>query len=149
MEQENKFLQRKEAKKIIELIKKQWGADASNLLDEYFFIQSGNDINIISRDIAKQKFEELRINSIGIYFGELKNEIRLSIEGSQLIGEKAQKNIIELNEQEIKAWMKGEEIETKQEGYLLVKHKNFFAGCGRAKEGKLINFVPKERRIHD
>ena len=32
-------------------------------------------------------------------------------------------------------------------GFIILKYKKDFIGCGRYKEGKIFNYVPKERRL--
>ncbi|MBI4140217.1 hypothetical protein HY485_00100, partial [Candidatus Woesearchaeota archaeon] len=95
-------------------------------------------------------FSKLRINSIGLYFAEFRNnELRLSIEGSQIIGPKATKNVVELNNDELKQWLRGEDLEKEcdENGFVIIKHGNDYLGCGKIKEGKVLNFVPKARRL--
>jgi len=92
---------------------------------------------------------KLRINSLGLYFGKIeKDGLRLSIEGSQLIGNKSKKNVIKLDDNQVKEWMAGEVLEIKDyKGFVIIKHKNDFLGCGKAKEDRILNFVPKTRRL--
>lgn len=139
----------KETKQIRNTIKKQW--EFEDKLD-YAFIKSDKDkLYIINKEIEKINFENLKINSIGLYLGELKNnQLRLSIEGSQLIGPKAKKNVIELDKIDLKEWLKGEEIETidkTKEGFVIIKNKNDYLGTGKVKDGKILNYVPKTRRL--
>src|SRR3990167_3375718 len=106
---ELKFLNSKETKEILKLIEEQWGAKLN--LDYTFARNSKNRIFIVNKDISKIDFSKLRINSIGMYFCDLENEIRLSIEGSQIIGPKAAKNFVEISEEQVKQWLKGEDLE--------------------------------------
>ena len=142
-----KILNNKEIKEILSLIEKQWG---EKLKPDYAFLQNQkNRVFIINKDISKIDTSKLRINSIGMYFCETRNGIRLSIEGSQIVGPKATKNILEINENQTKQWLKGEdvEVEGKYDGFVILKNKNYFLGCGKFKEGKILNYVGKERRI--
>jgi len=45
--------------------------------------------------------------------------------------------------------MKGNELEIKtgKKGFLIMKYKNNFLGCGKASELKIGNFIPKSRRL--
>ena len=86
----------------------------------------------------------------GVYFGRLeKDGLRLSIEGTQLIGKKAKNKVIEIDYEKAIKWMKGEDIKVESEayGYVILKWKNYYLGCGKLKDGTIINFVPKDRRI--
>ena len=93
--------------------------------------------------------EKLRINSLGLYFGQIRNGLRLSIEASQIVGPAAKKNFVSLTEKQAREWFKGEDIEVKGDfsGFVIVKCNNDFLGTGRFKEGKVLNFVPKSRRL--
>ncbi len=145
---ELKILNRKKIKEILALIKKQWGADFKTELA--FLMNTQNKIFLVNREVFNLNLEKLRINSIGLYFGELKNnELRLSIEGSQLIGNDAKQNLIEINETQAMQWLKGEDIGIKgnYKGFVIIKHKNDFLGTGKYKDGKVLNFVPKARRF--
>ncbi len=144
-----KILNKKEIKNILNIIKKQWDCDVE--LDYVFLINEKNKIYIVNKEISRIGFDKLRINSIGLYLGTLyDNEIRLSIEGSQLIGKKAKKNVIELDKKETKEWMKGIDLakKTKEKGFVIIKHKDDFLGCGKAVNDKILNYVPKARRIN-
>lgn len=144
-----KILNSKEIKAIRSMITGQWGAELE--LDCGFLESKDGDIFLISRDIERLDIERLRIDSLGLYFGQMRNdEFRLSIEGSQMVGKIAAKNIIEISDDQLKLWMAGENLETKQEsrGYQIIKHNSDFLSCGKYKDGMILNFVPKARRIH-
>ena len=115
-----------------------------------FLINNKNRIYIINKEFSNIDITKLKINSLGLYFGETRDgEIRLSIEGSQLIGNDCPENVLELTEKEAKEWLRGTDIEkdVKNRGYVLMKYEKDFLGCGRAVENKILNFVPKNRRI--
>jgi len=143
-----KILNKKEIKEILNLIEKQWNAKLK--LDYVFLRNNKNRVFIVNKDISKIDLSKLRINSFGMYFCEIDRiGIRLSIEGSQIVGTKATKNIIEINEKQTKQWLKGEdlEIEGNYSGFLILKHQNYFLGSGKFKENKVLNYVGKSRRI--
>lgn len=145
------ILNKKQTKEILGLIKAQFEADFKE--DYAFFQNEKGKIYIMDKDISKINTDKLRINSLGLYFAELKNtEIRLSIEGSQLIGPIASKNILKLTDNQSKEWMKGEDLEVKENkdfsGFLLIKHNGDFLGTGKYREGKVFNFVGKNRRVN-
>ncbi len=88
------------------------------------------------------------IHHHGLYFGTLEKEgFRLSIEGCFLVGRFARKNVFEVNDEEARIWMCGNDLECKLRGYVIVKWRNFFLGCGKANGKILRNFVPKNRRL--
>ena len=146
---ELRILNKKQIKSILSIIKNQWGTDLE--IEHAFLMSPKNKIYLVNKDISKLDLSKLNINNIGLYFGELtkNNELRLSIEGSQIVGEKAKKNVIEVNEKQAKQWFRGEFVETKEQGnaFVILKHNKDFLGCGRLVDGKVLNYVAKARRI--
>jgi NOL1/NOP2/fmu family ribosome biogenesis protein len=147
---ELKILNNKEIKEILKMIENQWGAKLK--LDYGFLKNNKNRVFIINKDISKIDISKLRLNSIGMYFCETdKAGIRLSIEGSQIVGPKTAKNTIELNDSETRQWFKGEDIEKECKGcsgFVILKHKNDFLGNGKYINGKILNYVSKTRRVN-
>lgn len=160
------FLNRKRIKEIFEVLGIQYGLKKGyeEKLNYIFMINEDNKINIINPSVASINLDVLHISSLGLYFGELKenennkeDEIRLSIEGSQIIGPFATKNVVEISEGLMRLWIRGYDIEVKnhkekenekqENAFVIVKHKNDFFGCGRLKDGIILNHIPKERRI--
>ena len=87
----------------------------------------------------------------GIYFGRIESDgIRLTIEGSFLVGPKATKNVVELDDDRARRYLSGESVEIGDRGlygWVIVKWRSYYLGSAKAKEGRLINYVPKERRL--
>ena len=144
-----KILNKNEIKAILELIKNQWGASADMT---YAFLKTDKGkIYVVNSDISRLELGKLRINSIGLYFAEIRDGgIRLSIEGSQIIGPKSKKSVLELNDNEAKEWMRGNDLEMKGDfsGFLIIKHKEDFLGCGKYANGKILNYIGKARRVN-
>jgi len=131
------------------MIEQQWGAKIK--LDYGFLKNNKNRVFVISKDISKIDISKLRLNSVGMYFCEYdKLGIRLSIEGSQLVGQKATKNVVESNEEETKKWFRGEDLEIKENysGFLIIKHNKDFLGTGKYANGRILNYVGKSRRVN-
>ena len=143
-----KILNNKEIKGILKLLKYQFGFKEK--FNYVFLMSSKNKIYLVNKNIGEIDLEKIRIDAIGLYFGELNHgELRLSIEGSQMIGKKANKNIVELDKKESELWSMGNDIDKGLDvsGFVILKHKKDFIGCGKYKEGKIFNYVPKERRL--
>ena len=142
------LLNSRQVKEIKKHLKEQFGF--SRELPQAWFRVKDDRLYIVSRDLEKIDLQGLRVEVIGMYFGEWKgNDIRLSIEAAQLIGPHATKNVIELSEEEMYAWLRGEDLKKamKEKNFVLLKHDSDFLGCGLAKEGAILNFVPKSRRV--
>ncbi len=159
------FLNSREYKTIAKQINEQWDADFSF---EDFVIQTSKDkVYIVSRDLENIDYNKQNIESLGMYFAHISpdnGEIRLSIEGSQIIGPKARKNVIDIGKMS-KLWMAGQDIPIKTdcEGMVIIKSEDDYLGTGKVKmkevsvldeEGNehkelqkvILNFVPKIRR---
>ncbi len=148
MMQNLKILNSKEKKRILGMLEQNWGFNEK--LDYAFLESEKGKIYISNREIFDLEISELRTNSVGIYFAEAKVGIRLSIEGSQIIGPKASKNVVELDDKEARQWMEGNDLDkpVETESFVILKHKDDFLGSGKAtKEGKILNYVPKNRRL--
>lgn len=116
--------------------------------EERLFLFSGNLSEEGIRALEKCTF----IERIGIYFAKIiRNNIRLSIEGSQILKDQIKKNIFILDSKQAEEWMKGHEllIKTGIRGFLIVKYKEDFLGTGKASEEKIGNFIPKNRRLRE
>ncbi len=143
-----RILPTKQIKFFKKLIKEQWGADFKD--DFVFLMSTKNRIYLAHKDIGKVNLNKLKINTIGMYFAEFRKEkLRLSIEGSQLIGPLAKKNVVELPDVFIIPWLRGIDIAFKAEGsdFVIIKNKSDFMGCGKVMQDKILNFIPKARRL--
>lgn len=136
----------KEKKLLLKKLQEQF--DFSGKLDYNLFINQDKKIFIFNKDLQID-FSKIRVNSLGLYLANIENEIRLTIEGSQIIGPNSKKNILELGEEQLQEWIHGNDIETdkKFNGFVLIKNNVDFYGAGKYKEGKVLNFIPKERRL--
>ena len=146
-----KILSIKEKKKIEEYLRERFGIQKIKGLlvkkgEERLFIFQG-DLN------PKQILElenKIRLERVGVYFAKMiRDEAKLSIEGVQILKNQIKKNIFEINEAQAEQWMSGQElnIKTGKRGFIIIKYKNDFLGCGKASEEKITNFIPKSRRL--
>ena len=144
-----KHLGNKEKKSLFKKIEDQYGIDDLKL-DYLFFKNNEGRIFIINKNFRNLSINDINLNSIGLYFCRLDKELRFSIEGSQIIGHLAKKNVIELDDNNSKSWLKGEDVEYAKEKcdetFVILKNKGDYIGSGKYKDGKILNYVPKERR---
>jgi len=140
-----KFLNKKESERILDLIKEQFGIKKLEL-DYGILMNREGKIFLISRDVNKIDLSKLRINELGLYVARLDKEIRLTIEGSQLFGIYATKNVYEIDKEKVFPWLNGNDITCDKEfnGFVIIKNKDDFLGTGKFKEGKILNYIPKE-----
>jgi|APSaa5957512576_1039674.scaffolds.fasta_scaffold39109_2 NOL1/NOP2/fmu family ribosome biogenesis protein len=140
------LLNSKDIKNLNKQLKDQFGNEF-NFKDYVVFRTPKDRIYIINREFGEHDFSKIRINNVGLYFLSIvKDGLRLSIDGSQLF--KAKKNILELDKKGFEKWMTGEElILEKENGYFLIKYNDDFLGCGKSTGNKILNYVPKARRV--
>jgi len=136
-------------KKLLKYLKQRFGFD--DKLDFVFFQDEKGRVRVLSKDSVRIDTTGMRVENLGLYFARWdRDELRLSIEGSQIVGKKAKRNVVELNEKQAMEWMSGKNIEVKadvEEGFVILKYGNDFLGCGRYRDGRIVSFIPKERRI--
>ena len=155
-----KILSSREKRRLSALLKEQWGIDVpKEMREQVWFLNNKEKVFLCTRDIARLPFDWLRIERLGIYIAKLhRGELRLSVEGSQLLGPLAKKNIVGLNDNEAHLWLQGEEIEksvkrAEPRAFVLIKHNVDFLGCGTLADdnnnnnSRILNFVPKARRL--
>ncbi len=150
-----KILNKNEKKEIENTLEEQFGikeipGKIVTRGKERLFLFTGNLTDKQIHELEKTTF----IERIGIYFAkkeERMKDIRLSIEGTQILREQINKNIFSLNEEQAEEWMKGHElnIKTGKNDFLVMKYKDDFLGTGKASENKIGNFIPKNRRLKE
>jgi len=122
------FLNTRQIKEITKKLKNQFGFDGK--LDFAFLKSTKNKIYIVTKDIGNIEYEELRMDTMGNYFGTDEDDIRLSIEGSQLVGPFSTKNILDLNEEQMQQWFHGEDVEIQGvNGFHIIKYKSDYLVC--------------------
>jgi len=137
-------------KKIIEQLNNQFGIQEL----PYLIIQFGKEkLRLYSGILSKEELyhldNETRIETIGLYFAKYENdEIRLTLDGVQLLKSQITKNILELDDNYAEQWLRGNDLDIKTGyGWKILKHKEEFIGCGKSTGERITNFMPKERRI--
>ncbi|HLD34035.1 MAG TPA: hypothetical protein VJB66_04880 [Candidatus Nanoarchaeia archaeon] len=146
-----KVLNTRDVKEIVKKLEELY--DFSGELDYAFLEDAKHNIFIIGKDVSLIDFEQLHINSMGLYLGEINKykEFRLSLEGSQLIGPFAHKNMFDINEEQVRAYFRGEDVSIDHEntGFALLHYKKDFFGAAKIKDGKLLNYLPKVHRTKE
>ncbi len=148
-----KFFNKQEKEKFIKKLNEQFGIKEI----PFELAKLGKErIMAFSGELSEKEILELdriaRIEGIGVYFAKIDEntkEIRLSIEGVQLMQEQITKNIFELDEKQAEQWMMGQEINitTGKKGFYIMRYKNDFLGTGKISIEKISNFIPKSRRL--
>ncbi|MEK6963564.1 MAG: hypothetical protein AABX70_04000 [Nanoarchaeota archaeon] len=141
-------LNSREVKHICEQLEQQYGFNEKL---PYAFLKSNKDkLYIVHRDIDHIDADDLKIDTLGLYFAtQYPQELRLSMEGSQILNVQANKNVLELTKEQTKAWFRGEDLQVPPEltGFQILRCGSDYLGSGKAANGKLYNYLPKTRRI--
>jgi NOL1/NOP2/fmu family ribosome biogenesis protein len=143
------FLSNSEKQSLVKELKEQYGITELN----FRLIQSGkNKIRGFSGNLTKQQIQELskilNIESLGLYLLRKEADIRLSLDFPHLIPDKITKKVIEIPEEKIKPWFKGENIELKKpSGTYIIKSQDDFIGSGKSNKERILNHIPKDRRL--
>ena len=150
-----KTLNEREKKEIVEKLKAQFGI---NEVPGKIVMRGKERLFLYSGNLDEEEMEKLEslvfIERAGIYFAKIEEpneDIRLSIEGTQILKEQINKNIFEIPENLVDDWMKGRElnVQSGMKGFVVMKFGNEFLGCGKASENKIGNFIPKNRRLKE
>lgn len=148
-----KFLNKQEKEKLISQLNQQFGIEEipweiAKLGKERIILFSGD---ISEKELLKIDYYA-RIEGVGLYFAKIDEhtrDIRLSIEGANMLKDQITKNIFEMDEKQAEQWMMGQElnITTGKKGFFIMKFKDDFLGTGKISENKISNFIPKPRRL--
>lgn len=141
------ILNSKQKKELSKLLKEQFD---SSFEFPVAMQNEKDEIYLINKDISNIDLSKLKIDTLGLLFGEIKgDEIRLTIEGSQLVGPSAKKNVLKIDDKLARLWLKGYDIpvKTDMKGFVIIKNNNDYLGCGKFIENRVTNLIPKNRRI--
>lgn len=144
-----RFIKTPEKRRIIEQLKEQFGIEEL----PYLLIEAGKErIRAYSGSLSKDEMLKLgqiaRIELIGSYIIRKEHDLRLSFDALHLLKDQVKKNIVEINDDEYFSWIRGYDLEKQApHGTVCIKYKGDFIGCGKSTGEKIINHVPKERRL--
>ncbi|MDP3966483.1 MAG: hypothetical protein Q8Q04_03050 [archaeon] len=148
-----KIIEGKEKKEIFDKLNLQFGIKK---IPGKIFMRGKEKIFLFQGSFDEEKIRELEkisfIERVGVYLGKIEEYgIRLSIEGAQILKNEITKNVIILDEEEMKTWMMGHEVikKTGITGFVILKYKEDMLGTGKASIDKITNFIPKSRRLKD
>ncbi|MBU0460404.1 MAG: hypothetical protein KKH52_01865 [Nanoarchaeota archaeon] len=149
--QQLKILNTREIKKIREVVVAEFGGF---LTKDYAYLENEKGkVFLVNKDISRIELKNLRIDKMGLYFAEVKNnQVRLSKEGAQLLyleSEGKLSNIISLNNSEVKTYFTGVDLEKdlgKENKLVILEFNRNILGCAQYKERKILNFLPKIHR---
>lgn len=148
------LLDKTKKKKILALLEKDYGIEELS----HLFIETGKGkYRIYSGGLSREELnrlgKDLNVEIIGASFCKIENDkIRINFDALNIpeIKNQINKNVLEIEDEEMAGWLKGDNIETKKEftgAYILIKHKNDALGNGQNSKDVIKNYIPKERRV--
>ncbi|MFH1308200.1 MAG: hypothetical protein ABIH72_05085 [archaeon] len=145
------FIKRVEKDEILAELSENFGITSL----PYLLIKTGKEkVRAYSGSLSKEEILKLgasiNIEILGIYLFKRENDgLRLSFDGTSLLKDQITKSIIELNQEQAHDWLRGRDIylKTEKQGKVILKYKDNLLGMGKLSQGRITNFVPKERRI--
>ena len=149
------ILDKSEIESLQKIIDKNFKS-AFDLNDFGVMLGSEEKIWLAARDVFTFDFSKLPVNSLGMNFGKIKknDKMRLTIEGSQLVGSTAERNVAIISDVDAKKFLRGEDIDPMQKencdehNFVIVKTEGgTVLGSALLAEGRLKNFLPKSRRL--
>ena len=157
-----KIIYSNQKKKLLEKLKKY---NIDNL--DFILIETGTEkIRGYTGDLTPEQLinlnKKIPILLTGLYlFHEYLDDVRLSTDAAHILKNqiKDNPNIIKLNEDQMQRWFKGEDlevfelkslnpdIEKQEKTFKIIQYQEDFIGSGKLTFERLVNYVPKERRI--
>jgi len=148
-----KILNRKEKKEIEKKTEKQFGIKS---LPYLLFQTNKGKIRGYSGNLSREEIQTLlktvniEINGIYLFNLEQDGQLRISHDAVSLFKDKITKNIIEINEEQADKFLHGEDIyidDQETKSIVVLKFQDNLVGSGKLSQGRITNFVPKERRL--
>jgi len=141
-------------KEFLEYLSERFGIQPE-IFSDYVFSVNGERIRIFSKGILDKNLEGMNVKGIGLRAGTYfkKNnatKIKISTNFAQIFGIYATKNVIELDEDETKRYIQGNDIEKKcdvEEGSVIIRRGEDIIGVGSYHNGIIKNQIPKAKRI--
>lgn len=143
------FVKSSEKKRITEQLAQQFGIEKI----PYLLIESGREkLRGFSGHLSKEEILQIAnlttIESIGIYFLKKEDPLRITLDAAHLLKEQITKNIIEINESQLHDWLRGHDLNIQTSpNPVILKFNEDIVGYGKSTGQKILNYIPKDRRL--
>ncbi len=149
-----RVLNRSERKALLEELERAFGLEE---LPEGLVLVEGSEGKVRATTMEAYEMAQRigRVEAVGLYvLKRTKFGVYLSVEGSQLLGDRLRKGVVELSAEQLERWASGEPVDLSESGprpegnFVVVRHGPLFAGSGKvSRDGKVHPQIPKERRV--
>lgn len=143
------FVKSSEKKRITEQLAQQFGIEKI----PYLLIESGREkLRGFSGHLSKEEILQIAnlttIESIGIYFLKKEDPLRITLDAAHLLKKQITKNIIEINESQLHDWLRGHDLNIQAPpNPVILKFNEDIVGYGKSTGQKILNYIPKDRRL--
>ncbi|MFX1532715.1 MAG: hypothetical protein ACFFDI_00625 [Promethearchaeota archaeon] len=148
------FLEDDDRQKLLQELETIYGI-SPDVFNMYEFVVRGKrqKIWVVTSTVKKFRVFDLKPVYYGMYFAKKdKTGLRLTMNGAQVFGHAATKNIVDLNKHQYLNYLSGEKITDidpeNLQGYVLLRYKSRIFACGKASKEGILNYVPKSRQLH-
>ncbi len=134
---------------IRKFLKERFGIE-ERVFEGFRFVRIGDDIWIMSEDIPKDLYG---INRIGLRFARgISKNPKITTAVLQIFGKYATKNVVYINEEQLKDYLKGKDVDVGElsgveRGQVIVKFGEDVIGSGLYDGKNIKNQIPKARRM--
>ena len=141
------FIKSPEKRRILAELKEQFAISSL----PYLLLETGKEkVRGYSGHLSKEEIQDLNrtinIETIGLYLLRKENPLRLSFDAPHLLS--PTKNIISLSSPQAELWLQGQDLPIKKpSGTYIMEHDDNFIGLGKSNSEKILNHIPKDRRI--
>ncbi len=143
------FIKSPEKRRIVEQLEKQYGI--TDL--PYLLLETGKEkIRGFSGSLSKDEIIKLaqiiNIELIGMYLMRKEHDLRLSFDALHILKDQITTGVIDLTAEEYQKWIRGNDLERQaSKGTCIIRYKSDFIGCGKSTGERVLNHIPKERRL--
>lgn len=144
-----KFIKSNEKRRLASELSEKYGVTDI----PYLLIESGKEkVRAFSGHLSKEEITELNntvnLEVMGLYFLRKEHDLRLSLDAPHLLKDQITKGIIEISEDQLRDWIRGHDLHIERpSGTYLIKFKEDFIGSGKSNGKKILNHIPKDRRL--
>ena|SRR3989344_2145330 len=144
------FIKSSEKRRLVEELELIYGIEKV----PYLLLETGKQkLRGFSGSLSKDEIKELshiiRVEVIGLYlFSKRDEDIRISFDSISLLRDKIKKSTLEITEEQLHKWLRGNDLEIKvPSGIVVIKQKDDLFGIGKSNGEKIFNYVPRERTL--
>ncbi len=124
----------------------------ADIFDKLETIKVDNEVHIGTNEVVT--FKQLKVYRRGIKLAQVfTHSTKFTTGAIQLFGKFAQKNILQLSYSESMMFARGQEFSPRskpnnsENGFVIVKYKQFPIGIGNYKDGKLKSSIPRSQVV--